>query len=47
MGLDVVNAHADDLDKSKKELEQAKNARKELGSDASEGEIKAANEKVQ
>ena len=40
MGMDVVNAHKDDLDKAKKELEDAKKARADLGSDAKKKDVK-------
>jgi RHS repeat-associated protein len=46
MGMDVVNAHKDDLDKAKKEAEDAKKARAELGKDASKKDIKKADAKV-
>ena len=46
LGMDVVNAHKDDLDKAKKELEDAKKARADLGSDAKKKDIKKADAKV-
>lgn len=46
MGMDVVNAHKDDLDKAKKEAEDATKARAELGKDASKKDIKKADAKV-
>ena len=46
MGMDVVNAHKDDLDKAKKEADDAKKARTVLGKDASKKDIKKADAKV-
>jgi RHS repeat-associated protein len=46
MGMDVVNAHKDDLAKVKKELEEAKKARASLGDDAKKEDIKKADAKV-
>jgi uncharacterized protein RhaS with RHS repeats len=46
MGMDVVNAHKDDLDKANKELEEAKKARAELGTDAKKKDIRKADTKV-
>ncbi len=46
MGMDVVNAHKDDLDKAKNDAEDAKKSRAGLGKDASKKDIKKADAKV-
>jgi hypothetical protein len=46
MGMDVVNAHMNDLEEAKKEAEDAKKARAGFGKDASKKEIKKADSKV-